>query len=327
MHWRLKASVQNAVSLLPSSASYSVYYWIQRRFGNLRRADPTSRMRAALLTWRKVQDRGADPVDKVFFEVGTGRVAIVPIAYWLLGARRTISMDLNAYLKDELVLAAVQYLGRNRSHFLDMFGTSMFHDRFEMLVGAARRKSASAASILDLCCITYVAPGDAADTALSAASVDYHTSYTVFEHVPPNILHAILTEGRRIVRPGGLFIHRIDYTDHFAHSDGNISPINFLQYSDAQWDRIAGNRYMYMNRLRHDDYVKLFESAGHEILVTETDSDASLMQLLQTRSLHLDSRFRDKAEHLLATTASWIVSRDADGALPLAEGGVNAPGF
>ena len=52
-----------------------------------------------------------------------------------------------------------------------------------------------------------------------------------------------------------------------------IYPINFLQYSDAKWDRYADNRYMYMNRLRHDDFLALFHSSGHKILATEPAID------------------------------------------------------
>ena len=84
-----------------------------------------------------------------------------------------------------------------------------------------------------------------------------HISYTVFEHIPAPILSDILSEAQRVLRPSGLAIHLIDYSDHFAHSDASISAINFLQYDDAAWSRLADNPYMYMNRLRADDYPAL----------------------------------------------------------------------
>ena len=34
----------------------------------------------------------------------------------------------------------------------------------------------------------------------------------------------------------------VDYGDHFEHNDHRLSNINFLQYSDALWRVIAGNR-------------------------------------------------------------------------------------
>jgi hypothetical protein len=33
--------------------------------------------------------------------------------------------------------------------------------------------------------------------------------------------------------------------------------------------RYAGNKYMYMNRLRHDDFLDLFKSFGQKIIEVE----------------------------------------------------------
>jgi hypothetical protein len=64
------------------------------------------------------------------------------------------------------------------------------------------------------------------------------------------------------VRAGGLFVHFIDHSDHFSHSDATISPINFLKHCESDWQGYAGNRYMYMNRLRHDDMIELIRESG-----------------------------------------------------------------
>ena len=57
------------------------------------------------------------------------------------------------------------------------------------------------------------------------------------------------------VKPTGLLLHMVDHSDHFSHADSSLSPIHFLQFSDAQWQRYAENRYSYVNRLREDDYL------------------------------------------------------------------------
>jgi hypothetical protein len=31
-------------------------------------------------------------------------------------------------------------------------------------------------------------------------------------------------------------VHNIDFTDHFSHSDPSISSVNFLQFSESQWN-------------------------------------------------------------------------------------------
>jgi SAM-dependent methyltransferase len=315
MHWKTKATLQNAVSRLPSRSSYATYYWLQRHFGGLRRINPIARLRAGIQTWMQIEKLGRDPFNKIFFEVGTGRVPMTPLAYWLMGANSVITIDLNPYMKAELTKECLEYIADHEEDVQELFGPLLIRKRFEALLYFQRQDDFELQSLLDLCRIVYIAPGDAAKTGLGPDAIDFHTSFNVFEHIPHNVLLAILAEGNRIVRSGGLFVHRVDYSDHFSHSDTRISPINFLQYSDTQWDRYAGNRYMYMNRLRHDDFLALFESARHTILATEPTIDASALQLLREGRLNVDARFGGKAIDVLATTESWIVSAKAGLAL------------
>ncbi|GGA40361.1 hypothetical protein [Dyella nitratireducens] len=307
MHWKAKATLQNAVSRLPPESSYATYYWLQRHFGGLRHINPVARLRAGIETWRQIEKLGRDPFNKIFLEVGTGRVPMTPLAYWLMGAKRVITMDLNPYLKDELTRECLQYIDDHADDVRALFGPLLVRKRFETLLDLRRQDDLDLQNLLDLCHIVYMAPGDAAQTGLDAAAIDFHTSFNVFEHIPRDVLLAILAEGNRIISSTGLFVHRVDYSDHFSHSDARISPINFLQYSDAQWDRYAGNRYMYMNRLRHDDFLALFESARHTVLAAEPTIDVSSLQLLRDRRLTVDARFGDKTDEVLATTEAWIV--------------------
>ena len=53
-------------------------------------------------------------------------------------------------------------------------------------------QSYSLESLLEFCAIKYVGPGDAARTGLPSESIDFHTSFTVFEHIPPDVLVRIL---------------------------------------------------------------------------------------------------------------------------------------
>ena len=309
MHWKLKAQIQNAVSLLPSSVSYSAYYWIQRHFGGLRRTNPISKLTAAIETCKRICEQGETLSDKVFLEVGTGRVPIVTIAYWLTGAEKTITIDLNPYLKAELVEENLQYIHEKKEEILNLFGSLLIKERFDELQQALSKDSClSVPKILNLCRVDYIAPGDAANTRLPEQSIDFHTSYTVFEHISFEVLERILKEGNRIIKNNGLFVHRIDYSDHFSHSDQSISAINFLQYSDNEWNQFAGNRYMYMNRLRHDDFISLFESVGHHIIGAQPNIDNRSQELLKNGNLQLHEKFKSKSEDVLAITGSWIVS-------------------
>lgn len=311
MDWKRKAAIQNFIAALPDEPSYAAYYWLQRRFGGLKHTDPMGRLEAGRDTWRLAQQAGLDPVGRTFFEIGTGRTVNVPIAYWLMGAGGTVTSDLNPYLKDDLVRESVEYIAREPAQVRQLFGSLLQEDRLERLSALARGPRITAAAVLERCGISYLAPCDAARTGLPGASIDVYTSYTAFEHIAPDALRAILQEAGRIVKPGGLFVHCIDYSDHFAHSDAAICAMNYLQFSDAEWMRYAGNRYMYMNRLLHDDYAELFRSLGQQVLAAHPRSDARTAQALGSGALRPHARFAGKPAEVLAIKDAWYVARNA----------------
>lgn len=183
MNWKLKAKIQKAVSILPASASYATYYWIQRHFGGLKKINPINRLTAGIEIWKRIKRLGYDPVDKVFFEVGTGRAPIVPLAYWLMGAKKIITIDLNPYLKEELIKESIQYISDNKNEIVNIFGLLLDKERLNNINILYNKFSLS--DFFCLCGIEYIAPGDATNTQLSSSSIDFHTSYTVFEHIPP----------------------------------------------------------------------------------------------------------------------------------------------
>ena len=40
-------------------------------------------------------------------------------------------------------------------------------------------------------------------------------------------------------------MHFVDLSNHFQHQDQSITRINFLKFSDLEWNRIAGNEFAY----------------------------------------------------------------------------------
>lgn len=312
MHWKVKAAVQKTMNILPGEISREGYYFAQRRFGSLRRFNPEKHLSAAVSTWNHIKKLGYDPSGKVFFEVGTGRIPLFPVTYWLLGAGKIITLDLNKYLKPELLMESVRYIANNKNTVQGLLGPGIKNNRMRALLDFAGKAPFKPGPFLKTCRIEYTAPADAAETGLPESSVDFHTSYTVFEHIPEEEIKKILEEGNRITRNSGVFAHTIDYSDHFAVSDKNISSINFLRFSERKWRIYAGNRYMYMNRLRHDDYIRLFESAGHRILDAETAANPSLFEILERGELRLDEAFRKKKKDIIAITGARLISRKGD---------------
>jgi hypothetical protein len=136
MNWKLKAKIQNLVSLLPNFLSYSIYYWIQRNFGSLKdsKLNPTSRLLAGIETVKRLEQVDRSPIGATFLEMETGRRINTILAFWLLGAEKVVTLDLNPYLKEELVRADLDYIVKNKSAIEILFGNRIFNNRLDILL-------------------------------------------------------------------------------------------------------------------------------------------------------------------------------------------------
>ena len=210
MDWRLKALIQNAISALPLRVSYPTYYSIQRRFGGLRSASPLPAIRSATEIAATILEHGRRIDHSSFLEVGTGRTLNLPITMWLLGADRVTTVDLNPYLKFELVAEDLQFMRTHRTDVIEIlkpFGPNMrrLHQLFEFDSAAD-----CLSDLLELCQIEYLAPLDAAQLPMADGSVTFHVSSNVCEHIPEKSLARILQEAARVLDGDGLCVHRID---------------------------------------------------------------------------------------------------------------------
>ena len=113
--------------------------------------------------------------------------------------------------------------------------------------------------------ISLLSPVDARRTNFPDNSFGLYYSIDTLEHIPPDQMKLLFSESRRIIKPDGFFIHSIDTADHFSYTDNTISSINFLQFSDDEWNRLC-NRYTYHNRMRKNNYETVFNDAGFTIL-------------------------------------------------------------
>jgi SAM-dependent methyltransferase len=310
VRWQLKAALQKSIASLPF-ISNAVYYAVQRSVGGLRpeRIDPIDRMKAGfgMVAW--CEEAGLDVRGATVLEVGTGRMVDLPTALWLAGADRIITVDLNPYLSLRLVSEVRGYLRNNTEQVASIFrgpDPALFHERLKILTGRELADS----DLLRAMSIEYMSPADAADLPLADNSIDLHVSHTVLEHIPHDVLAAILAEARRVLRPSGLLIHNVDPSDHFSHDDASISRINFLRFSENEWDKWAGNQFMYHNRLRASDYMRLFDDAGVTILKDERQVDERSRAELEA-GFPVDQRFRGLSHEELATTFVSIMGRFA----------------
>jgi hypothetical protein len=323
MNWKVKAALQHAVSLLPSHTSHEVYYRLQRRWGTLRAVNPVEGFENGLRLVHAIEAAGGSMSGKVVLEVGTGRRVNVPIALWLCGAARVLTVDLNQYLKPRLILEDLKFVRAHAVTVKQMFGAwaecSEFQRRFALLV----RDDLDAPGLFAAAGIEYVAPLDARKLHLGDGVVDYHVSNNVLEHIPPDELRDILVEGKRVVKGDGLLVHRVDFSDHFSEVDGRISTVNFLRFSERQWRRYAGNLYNYHNRLRIDELQSIVGATGLVIADQRPEVDAAALRLLES-GFAVDARFAGKSTQVNATQSVVIIlARSVSAAGPNLDGGLD----
>jgi SAM-dependent methyltransferase len=300
MRWKHKASIMKFCAHSPGGQR--LYSYLQKTFGRLR-ADPMSRLptQAEMVKW--IREAEQDIVGSRILEVGTGHVPVVPIGFFLCGARSVVTVDLHRRIEWGLTRKSLEWMAAHRDGvfgiYRDWVDERLFDERFAVLSRCQHDPSA----FFREADIDYLAPMDAAYTRLQENSIDYHISITVMEHIPFPVIRDIFLEAKRIVKPTGAVIHFVDMSDHFQHTDHSITSINFLQYSGAEWQRIAGNEFAYCNRLRTSDYLKMFDELGYVFDRQETVLDEESMTALEEGKVDVDPIFSGYGPVDLCTTS------------------------
>ena len=311
MNWKWKARVQNVVAALPLSEQ--IYYAMQRTVGSLKRgrSNPLEWFDAALTMVKWIRGAGGEIAGRSFLEVGTGRNVSVPLGLWLCGAERVATVDLNTYLSDALVEETLEFVRQKREEVIKMFGAEAEQPLFLERLQRLAEFSGGTKELLRATNIEYASPADATRLDFPDESFDYHVSHAVFEHIPRETIAGILAEARRLLKPHGLLMHIIDPSDHFSHDDASITAINFLQFDEPEWKRLAGNKFMYHNRLRGFEYLELFEQAGARILRQREAVDEPSLEMLRN-GFRLDRQFQHIRPEQLAVRGLILLGPFSD---------------
>ncbi len=199
-----------------------------------------------------------------FFEFGAGWDLGMGLFLRAAGVGRQTLVDLNRFVRPELVHHALtrlrSFVAAPPSDFpcagalsLGRLPTSFAVSEFEV-DGALRELG-----------IDYRAPADARRTGLPAGSVDCVTSSLTLEHVPLPEIRSIFAELSRVLRPGGLFVSKVDMSDHFSHSDASLTSWHYLRFDERTWNLVNADM-LYQNRLRASAYLDAATEAGFELL-------------------------------------------------------------
>jgi hypothetical protein len=112
--------------------------------------------------------------------------------------------------------------------------------------------------------INYLAPMSLEKLKEQELKFDACISSTTLEHLSTKDLEECFDILKKIIKKNGIISAAIDYSDHYSHTDNNIENLNFLQFNDKEWDKF-NTPMLFQNRLRHQDYRKIFENYKFKI--------------------------------------------------------------
>jgi SAM-dependent methyltransferase len=298
--WRIKALSQRVFSFLPGGEHLN--HFAQRCLaGSLPVSDSSF---AVTVGYAKkhveaIQQYGYRALDQaIFYEFGAGWDLTIPFAYHCLGINHQILVDVRDLIRLAIVNDTIAKCQRMASQLtINRIPAVRLNCRNGGLRAALQQQYG----------IDYRAPCDASQTGLPSQSVDCVTSTSTMEHIPPPQIRSILRECRRILRDDGLMSVLIDYDDHYSYFDSRISAYNHLQFSDRTW-RVFSPPLHYQNRLRHRDFVELFESEGFRV-VQDWHSEVTESDLRAIEQIPLSKRFQSYSGAELAVHNGHLVLR------------------
>ena len=306
MHWQLKGAVQKALGRMPFGER--LHYELQKRAGGLRMFE--HELAGKIEDWRlmvgHLRSAGVPVTGARFLEMGTGWYPTFPFCLYFGGAASVMTVDLHRFLKRELTVRMAEAL----APVLPVIAEATGRPEPELarlqraLVEAVRRGASLEEATAGV--VVYRAPSDAAATGLPAASVDVVFSNSVLEHVPRLEIERCFAEARRILGEGGVAFHSVNCGDHYAYADRNVHQLNYLQFSDRDWEK-WNNSFLYQNRLRARDFVEMARAAGFTIEVDT--SRPHPMRLRQLDTIQVHPQFAGYSREQLAITSIDFIAR------------------
>lgn len=304
--WILKALVQKTISFFPYKEK--INYWFQKNITKGVRLDDqyfTYKIEHARDHLAFFKSFSKDKfVDTTALELGTGWYPIVPIAFFLQGVKKTVSLDLSDWLNAENIqLSCKKFVEWHERGVLQNYLPEVQAERWEKVKTLADSKGTS---LEEMCLTLYLERwvGDAQKTPFESQSFNFICSNNTFEHIPTPILRNILVEFKRLVSPNGLMSHFIDMSDHFAHFDSSITIYNFLKFTDGQWNLID-NSIQGQNRMRFIDYKLMYKELQLPI-THEEYREGSLKELAR---IQLAEQFSSYKKEDLAISHGYLISK------------------
>jgi len=246
-------------------------------------------------------------LDKSVVELGTGWHGADLILFYLLGARRIVTIDHHSHLKLPFILEHVKYL-RDAEVYNLLVEKGLLIDRLAYLEKLAV-SVATLNELLDGLNIQYEIVSSKNYKNLKFEKVDLFYSQSVLHRIPAFHLKDLFSNISKSMVEGGIVFNRTDQADINAlgHADSELWALNYLKYSDFYFNNILSCRFNSQNRLRESDFLKIFINEGMQPIFIESyvlDSDLSRL-----RNMKLASRFSSRPLEDVAIRSSLMVCK------------------
>lgn len=219
--------------------------------------------------------------EKIVMELGPGTSLIIALNCLFDGANKVYLVDKYPRLDHESISRNIGYFKKNSSTCLKKF---INLQTFELNPDHLALVENSVEDLKDV----------------ESKEIDVILSHNVLEHV--RNVRSSFKEMFRVLKPGGLMHHHIDFRDHYNFD----KPLKFLKYSDWVYESfLTKEKYSFTNRLRLDDYLQLIHSTGFE--VAELEKKTLPPDNLNRHRLH--KKFKDKDKEVLLTSECDITAR------------------
>lgn len=137
--------------------------------------------------------------------------------------------------------------------------------------------------------------------SVPAGSVDLVLSQATLEHVPRGEFAASMAELYRVMKPGAVATHQIDFRDHLGGSLHN------LRFADATWEQpwFARRSGFYTNRLRLSEIVAAMTAAKLSVETVSRDQ----WQTPPVARRRLAKQFHGLTDDDLRTSSAVLLAR------------------
>ena len=240
INWKLKSIIYRILSLFNL---YSLLFFIQKKITKRSYIN----LKKVFFYWDYHFEYLKENNSKKVLEIGAGKS---------LAQNIYLSYKFNQNLEQTLI---------DVSNMIDFELINKANEQISQILGVAKIPYINTLTELkEKFNINYLAPMRLDQVVENQFKFDACISSSTLEHISIKQLDEYLSLLKKIIKKNGIVSAAIDYSDHYSHTDKNITNLNFLKFSNNEWKKY-NTPMLFQNRLRHQDYRKFFKLNKYKI--------------------------------------------------------------